>query len=150
MYLLDTDVLSNLMKRSPSVPLLAKVAAVPPQQQHTSSITLGELIYGANRLRQRSTKLLDQIDKLVTNLSVLPFDATAAKRYGEVRALLESWGTPVGDADLRIAAIALARGLTVVTANTRHFQRIPGLAVENWIPHPSLAVNSPNHRKPNN
>ena len=135
MYLLDTDILSNLMRRSPSMPLLAKVASAPPQQQHTSSITLGELIYGANRLRQRSTKLLDQIDKLVANLSVLPFDATAAKRYGEVRALLESRGTPVGDADLRIAAIALARGLTVVTANIRHFERIPELAVENWIPH---------------
>ena len=148
MYLLDTDVLSNLMKRSPSLPLMAKVASVPPQQPHTSSITLGELIYGANRLGQRSTKLLDKIEKIVANLSVLPFDATAAKHYGEVRALLESWGTPVGDADLRIAAIALARGLTVVTANTRHFQRIPNLAVENWIPHSSPAVDS--HGKPNN
>ena len=82
MYLLDTDILSNLMKRSPSVPLLAKLASVPPRQQHTSSVTLGELIYGANRLRQRSTKLLDQIDKLVANLPVLPFDAAAARRYG--------------------------------------------------------------------
>lgn len=148
MYLLDTDILSNLMKRSPSLPLMAKVASVPPQQQHTSSITLGELTYGANRLGQRSTKLLDKIEKIVANLSVLPFDSTAAKHYGEVRALLESWGTPVGDADLRIAAIALARGLTVVTANTRHFQRIPNLAVENWIPHSSPAVDS--HGKPNN
>ena len=133
LYLLDTDILSNLMKRSPSPPLMAKIASVPPQRQHTSSITLGELIYGANRLRRGPSKLLSQIDEIVANLSVLPFDAVAAKLYGEVRAQLESQGTPVGDADLRIASIALARGLTVVTANTRHFERVPDLRVENWI-----------------
>ena len=57
----------------------------------------------------------------------------AARRYGEVRTELERRGTPLGDADLRIAAIALARGLTVVTGNIRHFQRVPGLQVENWL-----------------
>ena len=51
MYLLDTDVLSNLMKRSPSSVLVARVARVPPEEQFTSSITLGELVYGAYRLR---------------------------------------------------------------------------------------------------
>ena len=50
MYLLDTDVLSNLMRRAPSVPLLARIATIPPDQQFTSSITLGELMYGAHRL----------------------------------------------------------------------------------------------------
>lgn len=134
MYLLDTDILSNLMKRSPSVPLMAKLASVPTHLQFTSSITLGELIYGAHRLHPQSTRLLDQIeDKLMANLPVLPFDAAAAKRYGEVRAQLESRGTPLGDADLRIGAIALVRGLTVISANTRHFERIPGLKVENWL-----------------
>ena len=134
MYLLDTDILSNLMKRSPSVPLMAKLASVPTHLQFTSSITLGELIYGAHRLLPQSTRLLDQIeDKLMANLPVLPFDAAAAKRYGEVRAQLESRGTPLGDADLRIGAIALVRGLTVISANTRHFERVPGLKVENWL-----------------
>ena len=134
MYLFDTDILSNLMKRSPSIPLQTRIASVPTQRQHTSSITLGELIYGANRLRPRSSDLLRRINQIVANLSVLPFDAAAAKRYGESRALLESRGTPVGDADLRIASIALARGLIVITANTRHFERVPDLPVENWIP----------------
>lgn len=134
MYLLDTDILSNLMRRAPSVPLMTKIASVPVDRQFTSSITLGELIYGANRLRPRSTRLLTQIeDKLVANLPILSFDAAAARRYGEIRALLESRGTHPGDADLRIASIALVRGLTVVTANTRHFERIPGLSMENWM-----------------
>ena len=48
-------------------------------------------------------------------------------------ALLEEQGTSLGDADLRIAAIALVRSLTVVTANTRYFRRVPGLPVENWL-----------------
>ncbi len=134
MYLLDTDILSNLIKRSPSTALIAKLASVPPEQQFTSSITLGELLYGAYRLAPQSSALLRQIEtRLIPNLPVLPFDASAARRYGEVRAWLERRGMPVGDADLRIAAIALARDLTVVTANTRHFRRIPRLPVENWL-----------------
>ena len=134
MYLLDTDILSNLIKRSPSTALIAKLASVPPEQQFTSSITLGELLYGAHRLAPNLANLLRQIEtRLIPNLPILPFDASAARHYGEVRAWLERRGTPVGDADLRIAAIALARGLTVVTANTRHFRRIPRLPVENWL-----------------
>ena len=134
MYLLDTDTLSNLLRRAPSPSLIARRAAVPPERQFTSSITLGELIYGAYRLNERAADLLRRIDeRLLPNLAVLPFDAAAARRYGEVRAGLERGGTPIGDADLRIGSIALDRGLTVVTGNVRHFQRVPGLAVENWL-----------------
>jgi tRNA(fMet)-specific endonuclease VapC len=64
---------------------------------------------------------------------VFPFDAKAAEHYGELRAALERAGTPIGEADTRIGAIALANGLTVVTGNVRHFGRIPGLPVENWL-----------------
>jgi tRNA(fMet)-specific endonuclease VapC len=134
MYLLDTDILSNLLKRAPSTGLIAKLAAVPPEQQFTCSITLGELIYGACRLGPQTSVLLDRIEEtLLPNLPVLPFDVAAARQYGEVRAELERRGTPVGDADLRIAAIALAHGLTLVTGNVRHFRRVPGLAVESWL-----------------
>ncbi len=134
MYLLDTDVLSNLLRRAPSPALIAQLASVPPEDQFTSSITLRELIYGAYRLRERTAVLLQRLDDLLLpNLPVLPFDAPAARCYGEIRAELERRGTPTGDADLRIAAIAIVRGLTVVTGNVRHFQLVPGLAVENWL-----------------
>jgi predicted nucleic acid-binding protein len=134
MYLLDTDTLSNLAKRTPSTALVAKLASVPPEDQFTSSITLGELIYGAHRLRTHTSLFLDRLENaLLPNLPVLPFDSAAARRYGEVRAELERRGTPLGEADLRIGAIALSRGLTVVTGNVRHFQRIPDLPVENWL-----------------
>ncbi len=134
MYLLDTDILSNLMKRAPSSVLVAKVARVPPEHQFTSSITFGELVYGAHRLRERTAALLERIeDTLLPNLPVLPFDTSAAGRYGEVRAELERRGTLIGDADMRIAAIALAHGLKVVTGNERHFRRVPGLETESWL-----------------
>lgn len=58
MYLLDTDILSNLMKRSPTSGLVAKVAQVLPEQQFTSSITLGEPVYGAYRLRECAASLM--------------------------------------------------------------------------------------------
>ena len=134
MYLLDTDVLSNLLKRAPSMALISNLAAVPAESQYTSSITLGELLYGARRRGALADNLLAQIEtRLLPELPVLPFDASAARRYGEVRCELEQRGDPIGDADLRIAAIALARGLTVVTGNERHFRRVPDLSVENWL-----------------
>lgn len=134
MYLLDTDILSNLLKRTPSTVLISKLALVPPEQQFTSSITLGELTYGARRLGSPGAVLLERLEQtLLPNLPVLPFDVAAAHSYGDVRAELERLGTPIGDADLRIAAIALARRLTVVTGNVRHFHMVPGLRVENWL-----------------
>ena len=132
MYLFDTDTLSNLMKRSPSHDLLKRVGSVPVGNQFTSSITLGELIYGARKGGPEN--LLEKIERHVSaKLPILPFDAGAARRYGEVRAELERQGTPIGDADVRIAAIALVRRLVVVTGNVRHFRKIPHLTVENWL-----------------
>ena len=133
-YLFDTDTLSELMRRAPSPTLLRRLAATSPDDQATSSITLGELLYGAHRLRERSAELIERIEQTVTvNLPVLPFDADAAREYGRLRAHLEAEGTPIGDADMRIAAVALTGGLVVVTGNVRHFERVPTLAVENWI-----------------
>lgn len=133
-YLFDTDVLSNLLRRAPNPGLIRRLAATPSGEQATSAITLGELLYGARRLGDRSEALVERIEAaLLPNLAVLPFDADAARRYGALRADLEQRGTPIGDADIRIASIALTRGMVVVTANTRHFARVPDLQVENWL-----------------
>jgi len=133
MYLLDTDILSNLMKRAPASALVTRLARVSPEDQFTSSVTLGELLYGAHR-SSRTAALLERIEEtLLLELPVLPFDAAAARRYGEIRAELERRGNPIGDADTRVASIALSRGLTVVTGNERHFRRVPGLEIETWL-----------------
>ncbi|MGH2364283.1 MAG: PIN domain-containing protein [Chloroflexota bacterium] len=133
-YLLDTDILSNLMRRMPAAQLLARLALIPPDEQCTTSITLGELYYGAYHAAERTELLLRRLDEvLLPNLAVFPFDEPAAREYGQLRALLEKQGAPIGDADLRIAAIAIVHNLAVVTANVRHFTRVDGLAVENWL-----------------
>ena len=134
MYLLDTDILANLMGRCPSTVLIAKLASVPPEQQCTSSITLEELIVGAGRFGRRSAALLSQLDaRLIPNLQILPFDAAAARRYGELHASLARKGAPVSETALRVAAVALVRNLTLVSGNPQYFKRVPGLSVENWL-----------------
>lgn len=133
-YLFDTDVLSNMVKPIPSTPLIAKLATVPRIEQCVSSITVGELIYGAARLGDRATILRQRIERLLlANLTIVSFDAHAARRYGELRAALEREGRPLVEADLRIAAIALSHNLILVTGNGWHFARISGLLIENWL-----------------
>ena len=134
MYLLDTDVLLDLMGQCPSTALIAKLASVPAEQQCTSSVTLEELVVAAGRFGRRSAALLSQIDtRLIPNLQVLPFDAAAVRRYGELRTSLARKGSPLSEMALRIAAIALVRDLTLVSGNPQSFKRVPGLSVENWL-----------------
>ncbi|MCZ7627358.1 MAG: hypothetical protein M5R38_17770 [Candidatus Methylomirabilis sp.] len=82
----------------------------------------------------RPDYFLHKLDHLVwPNVTILAFDAAAARVYGQLRAELERRGTSVSEPDLRIASIALVRRLTVVTGNVRHFSRIADLRVENWL-----------------
>lgn len=131
--LFDTDTLSNPLKQLPSLALLRRLASVPPEQQFTSSITVGEMIYGAHKSPHRDT-ILQRLDSEVwPNVQILPFDTAAARVYGPLRRELELGGTPVAEPDLRIASIALAHGLMLITGNVRHFSKVPGLLIENWL-----------------
>ena len=134
MYLLDTDVLSNLTRPTPSPRLVARLAALAPDLLFSSSITLGELLYGALRDTARTMDLRSRIERtLPPAWRIVPFDIPAARRYAEIRAELEGHGMPLAEPDLRIAAIALAKDFTLVTGNVRHFGRVPNLRVENWL-----------------
>ena len=74
-----------------------------------------------------------QLETVLAALDMLPLDQPADRHYGEIRQALERAGTPIGANDLIIAAHALARGLTLVTANGTEFRRVPGLRIENWL-----------------
>lgn len=132
MYCFDTDVLSATIRRDPPLHLLRRLAQTPPEEQATTSITLGELLYGV--AKRRSDRLVRRVREVVSLATViLPFDSDAAEVYGPLRARLESEGKRLAEPDLRIASIALSRELIVVTGNVRHFNRVPDLAVENWL-----------------
>ncbi|MDQ4021158.1 MAG: PIN domain-containing protein [Actinomycetota bacterium] len=131
-YCFDTDILSATIKPAPPLHLIRRLATVPPQEQFTTSITAGELIYGAGRVEREG--LSARVEQVIRRAqAVLPFDTLAARTFGALKATLERRGTPLAEPDLRIASIALARGLILVTRNVRHFQRVPALTVENWI-----------------
>ena len=132
MYCLDTDVLSALMRRDPPLRVVRRVASVPATEQCTTSITLGELLYGASKLG--SDRLMRRVEELILSAGlIIPFDEASARVYGRLRAELESSGRRLAEPDLRIASISISRELTLVTGNTRHFARVPDLRVENWL-----------------
>ncbi|RJF90041.1 type II toxin-antitoxin system VapC family toxin [Oleomonas cavernae] len=97
-----------------------------------SVITYGELRYGAEKSTSRDSSL-ERLAALVSLLPVLALPDSAAETYGLLRAELERRGEMIGGNDLWIAAHALSEQFTLVTNNVREFQRIPGLAIENWI-----------------
>ncbi len=132
-YLLDTNTCSCIQDGHPSV--RARLAALPRADSvYTSVIAHGEMLYGAYRQSEpRRGRLLRGIRDLLHTMSeVLPVTRAVADRYAQVRARLAADGTPIPVNDLWMAAIALEAGLTLVTDDA-HFDRVPGLTVENWL-----------------
>jgi len=130
MYLLDTNICIYAMKnRYPG--LTEKLLSIHPDEIAVSTITLGELEYGAAKSRW-GEKTRRNIYLFLSSFEILPFSLEDASVYGRLRAQLEALGTPVGPYDVMIAAQGIARGLTVVTHNTREFSRVPGILLEDW------------------
>ena len=123
MYLLDTVVVSALRRPERHVPVAQWLQNQPPEALYISVITVGEIMYGAAQQRRKQpafAELLDRwLDSVVTSFHdrVLPFDESAAKRWGLLHSELG-----YTNSDLQIAAIALEHGLTVVTRNVSHFE----------------------------
>jgi predicted nucleic acid-binding protein len=133
MYLFDTDSISQIIKKNPSISFIKKIVSVLPEHQFTTTITVGELVYGAYK-SNRPSYYMEKLDSMVwPNINILSFDEDAAKVYGKLRAEMEKKGVVLTEPDMRIAAIAVHHGLTVVTGNTRHFSKVHRLKVENWI-----------------
>jgi tRNA(fMet)-specific endonuclease VapC len=129
-YLVDTNILIYLCN-SHSISLEKKFIAHSPLEFCTSSITVGELIYGVNKSKYRERNL-QAILKILSSFQIIDFDSKDSWEYGEIRADLEKKGTSIGGNDIMIAAQARRRGLTVVTNNTKEYKRVTGLHVEDW------------------
>ena len=128
-YMLDTDIFSYVVNdRFPGLRLrfvsMAKSLSIP-------SITYAEARFGA--IKKGSAKTISFVGLFADMVEVLPWTMVEADVYGYLRTDLERKGTPIGDSDTLIAAAAMANGLTLVTNNTAHFSRIPGLKMENWV-----------------
>lgn len=128
-YMLDTNMCIYAQKQNASV--LAKIKNNREQGLVISSITLAELEYGV-RASAAPDKNFVSLLRFLSIVEILPFDSNAASEYGIIRAELKRKGTPIGNMDMLIAAHALSEGLIVVTHNTREFERVTNLRIEDW------------------
>jgi predicted nucleic acid-binding protein len=128
-YLFDTDAISEVLKPRPAAGYVRWLASLPREEQFTSAVVVGELYKGAFRSSAVARHLENIEKRVLPAVTVLPYDAPAARVYGQIRAHLESAGRPLADADLQIAATALLHDLELVTGNVKHFRRIPRLRV---------------------
>ena len=128
-YVLDTNTCIYALKLQGRV--VERMRESVPSEIVITIITLAELWFGAYK-SARSVAVRREIDAFLEPFDVLPFDREAAETYARIRLGLERAGRPIGERDLLIASIALARRLTVVTHNLGEFTRIPGLKTEDW------------------
>ena len=135
--LLDTNVISELIRKSPHPAVATWVSEHRLQDLFFSAVSEAELRYGAAILpvgRRRDTLLLE-IESMLRDAfedRVLPFDSDAARAYGSIAAMRRSAGRPVAPADCQIAAIAAARGMAVATRNVRDFAHMGIEIVDPW------------------
>jgi tRNA(fMet)-specific endonuclease VapC len=104
----------------------------PDDELAVTAISVAELTHGAYR-SSRPAHNMARVDVLLATVTVLPFDEASGRVFGALRAQLEQAGHPLDALDLQIASIALAHGMLLVTHNQRHFRRVSGLALEDWM-----------------
>ncbi len=129
MIILDTDVCIHILRGNLSV--------IEQRQKYSSQaavsfMTAAGLFYGAeksaNPLKNRTL-----VDQFLLTVVTVESDRRIVRRFGSLKAVLEGEGLPLADADLFIAATTLEKGDLLVTGNTKHFSRVEGLSIANWI-----------------
>jgi tRNA(fMet)-specific endonuclease VapC len=129
-YLLDTNILIYTIKNRP--PMVRELFNRHYGQLAVSSISVGELVYGAEKSAYPERNLAD-VESMLARVEVLPFDEIAAHHFGQIRAELYRLGTPIGPYDMMLAGQARSAGLILVSNNTKEFERVDGLRLENWV-----------------
>jgi len=130
-YLLDTNICIYLIKNKPTS-VITKFNEHSVGDIGVSTITVAELTYGVNK-SQRQAQNQEALLQFLSPLISSEFDANAAFSYGQIRAELESQGSPIGSLDTLIAGHAVSLGVTLVTNKEKEFRKVPKLAVENWV-----------------
>ena len=133
-YLLDTNILSDLMRPVPNSDVMNRVDR-NRSKIATASVVIHELLYGCLRLPESRKReaFLEYIERSVLNLPIFDYDLQAAQWHGEERARLSKLGKTPAFADGQIASIAMSNNLVLVTNNVSDFQFFAGLEVENWF-----------------
>jgi predicted nucleic acid-binding protein len=128
-YLFDTDAISEVLRPKPVPAYLHWLMSVHRADQFTSAVVVGELYKGAFG-SAHTARHLDNIEKrILPALTVLPYEVSTARVFGQLQAHLAAEGRVITDADLQIAATAIRHDLELVTGNLRHFNRVPGLKI---------------------
>lgn len=130
LYMLDTDTSSYIIRERPAS-VRERFSKIDSQQICISMVTYAELLYGV--ARSSSSKVNRPIiENFARHLVIQPWEESAADHYAQIRTFLESNGQPIGGMDTQIAAHALSLDAVLVTNNTRHFETVPDLKLENW------------------
>lgn len=130
-YLFDTNICIYLIKRRP-IEVFERFRQYSPKDVAISTITLFELQYGIEKSQYRKQSE-DALAKFLLPLNLIALDRSSALEAAAIRAQLEKKGKPIGPYDLLIAGLARSRGMTLVTSNTKEFERVVDLNLENWI-----------------
>ena len=130
-YLLDTNIcIYAINGRHPQ--LTKKLLSISPEEIAVSSVTVGELEYGAAKSNW-GERTRETIRSFLANFPVVSFEEEDALLFGKNRAILEKAGMTIGILDLMIGSQGVRNDLIVVTHNTREFERIPGIRIEDWV-----------------
>lgn len=130
-HLLDTNVCIDALRGRREV--LARLQEMAPEAFVVSVVTVFELFQGVDRApTDRREREREKVQAFCDMIPCLPFDDSCGRLAAKINAALLNQGTPVGIADVWIAATAMVHGLSVVTSNVRDFDAIDGLLLENW------------------
>ena len=127
-YLLDTDTVSLIVRKNPSV--IEKLIKHENDEICISAITYAELSYGLEK--KGSERLFSEMAVILGKITIIDFDDSQSELYGKIRVEQEKTGMTIGDMDILIAAAALSQDAILVSHNSRHISRINGLIVEDW------------------
>lgn len=131
-YVVDTDILSYFL-RSSSEKVVERIGSAGFNTIGVTAITVAEMLYGLKTKYGSVDEKVKTVERLFSKLRIYPFDLDAAKKFAEIKASLKKSGVLMHDFDLMIASICIVNETRLVTHNTKHFRRIRGLKIEDWM-----------------